>query len=106
MRKRAYNYINILQFINLIHVTFLDAIQAQSGTDAITPNRKATERKLNGARDIKSNENLNKSEAKSRRFRNAAKMVQQVTGVKIFLSSFKNDSEYVFVEIAKRPDGK
>ena len=106
MRKRAYNYINILQFINLIHVTFLDTIQAQSGADAITPNRKATERTLNGARDVKSNENLNKSEAKSRRFRNAAKMVQQVTGVKMFLSSFKNDSEYVFVEIAKRPDGK
>ena len=109
MRNRAYNYINILQFINLLHVTFLDTIQAQSHytvSVSMTPNRKATERKLNGARDVKSNENLNKSEAKSRTFRNAAKMVQQVTGVKMFLSSFKNDSEYVFVEIAKRPDGK
>lgn len=89
-----------------MHVTFLDTIQAQSCADAITPNRKATERKLNGAQDVKSNENLNKSEAKSRTFRNAAKMVQQVAGVKMFLSSFKNDSEYVFVEIPKRPDGK
>ena len=33
-------------------------------------------------------------------------MVQQVASVKMFLSSFKKDSEYVLVEIPKRPEGK
>ena len=73
----------------------------------ITLDRTATQGKLNGARDIKSDENLNKPEpSKSRAFKNAAKMVQQVASVKMFLSSFKKDSEYVLVEIPKRPDGK
>ena len=91
---------------NLIHVTFLYTMQAQSCADAITLDRRATERKLNGAKDMKSDQNLNKPEPKSRAFKNAAKMVQQVASVKMFLSSFKKDSEYVFVEIPKRPDGK
>jgi len=81
-------------------------MQAQSCADAITLDRRATERKLNGAKDMKSDQNLNKPEPKSRAFKNAAKMVQQVASVKMFLSSFKKDSEYVFVEIPKRPDGK
>ena len=33
-------------------------------------------------------------------------MVQQVASVKMFLSSFREDSEYVLVDIPKRPDGK
>ena len=53
-----------------------------------------------------SKENLNKPEPKSRTFKNAAKMVQQVASVKMFLSSFREDSEYVLVDIPKRPDGK
>jgi len=81
-------------------------MQAQTCADATTLDRRATERKLNGVRDMKSDENLNKPEPKSRTFKNAAKMVQQVAGVKMFLSSLKKDSEYVFVEISKRPDGK
>ena len=81
-------------------------MQAQSCAEAITLDRKATERTLNGARDVKSCQNLNKPEAKSRAFKNAAKMVQRVASVKMLLSSFKKDSEYVFVEIPKRPDGK
>lgn len=50
-------------------------MQAQPCADAITLDRKATERKLNGARDMTPDENLNKPEAKSRAFINAAKMV-------------------------------
>lgn len=79
-------------------------VQAQSCAEAIPLDRKAIERKLNGGRDIKSEENLNKPEPKSRTFKNAAKMVQQVASVKMFLSSFREDSEYVLVEIPKRPD--
>ncbi|KAL9971401.1 hypothetical protein ACROYT_G023921 [Oculina patagonica] len=64
----------------------------------------ATDQKLNDSRSLKSDENLNKLEGKSRALINAAKVVQQVANVKMFISSFKKDSEYVFVEIPKRPD--
>lgn len=90
----------------------LVTIQAQPSTDALTAqDRKTTERKLNpdaDSLDVKSDENLNrlKPEAKSRALINASKVVQQVANVKTFLFSFKKDSEYVFVEIPKRPDGK
>ena len=88
------------------HCFSCHSTQAQPPADQITYDRIATKQKLNHSRNLKSDESLNKLEGKSRTLINTAKVVKQVTNVKMFLTSFKKDSEYVFVEIPKRPDGK
>ena len=64
----------------------------------------------NGTKYAKANEDATDKQqqqnAKSRQLHAASRVVRQVASIKIFLTSFKNDPEYIMIEIPKRPDGK
>ena len=80
--------------------------QPSSSTEVLSQDSTATERKFGGVPGPLRPENNSKPETKKTTLLYAAKMVQQVTNVTTFLSSFKKDPEYVFVDIPKHPDGK
>lgn len=95
-------------------LNYFHLIQPQASTGVTKQTRNtATEPGQKGSRDgVKSLENVSdkqqQAELRSRQAlgAQATRVVRQVAHIKMFLSSFKKDSEYVLVEIPKRPDGK
>ncbi|XP_022789595.1 uncharacterized protein LOC111329227 [Stylophora pistillata] len=74
--------------------------------DVRAQDRNTTEHRFDGAKGHLGSENNNRPKSKNKKMLHAAKMVQQMTNVTTFLSSFKKESEYVFVEIPKHPDDR
>lgn len=81
-------------------------MQVNATPDVRALDRNTTAHRFDGAKDHLGSENNNRPKSKNKKMLHAAKMVQQMTNVTTFLSPFKRESEYVFVEIPKHPDGK
>lgn len=82
------------------------SLQVNATPDERAQDRNIAEHTFHGVKGHLRPENNNRPETKNKKMLHAAKMVQQMTNVTTFLSSLKKESDYVFVDIPKHPDGK